>query len=271
MEMRASIAAKDRLLVVAAHPDDETIGCGGLLGLLGRVSDRTIAYLTDGVPEDVTLRPPAFRDDAVAYRTVRAEEVRRALALLGMSEDRTIRLGAVDQESSYEMASLIEHLVRVLERLQPTIVITHPYEGGHPDHDTAAFVARAACHIQGKRHAWTPALWEMTSYHAEEGQLVTGSFLDDPRATETRDVLTLPLSLDERHRKALMMRCFATQQAVLASFGVERERFRPAPVYDFALPPHQGKLYYEQLGWPMTGHRWRELASDAARRLGGPS
>jgi hypothetical protein len=36
---------------------------------------------------------------------------------------------------------------------------------------------------------------------------------------------------------------------------------RPAPLYDFTKPPHAGKLWYESLGWSMTGRRWRELAA----------
>jgi N-acetylglucosamine malate deacetylase 2 len=255
---------RDRILVVAAHPDDETIGCAGLLG---RVSDGHIAFLTDGVPNDPFLRPVAFREDAVGYRFARIDEVRRALALLGMDEQRIIHLGAVDQESSYAMIMLVDRLLGVFDQVRPSLVITHPYEGGHPDHDTAAFVVMAACTLQKRHGAWAPAVWEMTSYHGEGGRLVTGTFLADPRATETREVITLALSPEERQRKELMLRCYATQKAVLARFGVEAERFRPAPSYDFSLPPHLGPLYYEQLGWPLSGRRWRELAVDAERRL----
>jgi hypothetical protein len=58
---------------------------------------------------------------------------------------------------------------------------------------------------------------------------------------------------------------------VLGSFGTDCERFRDAPQYDFLLPPHPGKLWYECLCWPMTGEKWRELAQSALsdrRKLG---
>jgi hypothetical protein len=40
-----------------------------------------------------------------------------------------------------------------------------------------------------------------------------------------------------------------------------------APRYDFTRPPHRGQLYYETLGWPMTGERFRQLAREAAEDL----
>jgi N-acetylglucosamine malate deacetylase 2 len=72
--------------VVAAHPDDETIGCGGVLG---EMRDGRVAYLTDGVPSDGSLRPAPFRDNTERYRDTRREEARRALALAGIGENRS--------------------------------------------------------------------------------------------------------------------------------------------------------------------------------------
>ena len=54
-----------------------------------------------------------------------------------------------------------------------------------------------------------------------------------------------------------MLNCFASQKAVLEAFGVERERFRVAPPYDFDQPPHAGRLFYETQPWGMTGERFR--------------
>jgi N-acetylglucosamine malate deacetylase 2 len=255
------------VLVVAAHPDDETIGCGGVLG---GTHEARVAYLTDGVPSDPFLVPAAFRDNRELYRETRSEEARRALEFAGIGEDHIIRFGAVDQETSYTMVPLVERLLAILEDVRPSVVVSHPYEGGHPDHDTAAFVARSACTLHRQRHAWSPKLLEMTSYHAPSGRLVTGTFLDDRRGgTRRGDAVVVVLSPSERRCKELMMRCFETQKEVLAPFGIESESFRHAPLYDFSSAPHDGALYYEQLGWRITGQRWRALAMDAARKLFG--
>jgi N-acetylglucosamine malate deacetylase 2 len=252
------------LLVVAAHPDDETIGCAGLIGRVHRVH---VAHLTDGVPADCALRPPAFRHDGEALRSKRASELRRALVLNGVLEEQLIQLGATDQEASYEMPLLVQRLLAVIEEVRPTVVITHPYEGGHPDHDAAAFVVRAACMVRRKRGAACPAVLEMTSYHGRSGRLTTGEFLESAPNADNVPTFAIDLSPEERRRKAAMMRCFDSQKAVLAPFGIDAERFRLAPRYDFSTPPHDGPLYYEQLGWPLTGRRWRELARDARKQL----
>jgi hypothetical protein len=69
------------------------------------------------------------------------------------------------------------------------------------------------------------------------------------------------LSNVDRDRKRQMMDAYASQRLVLENFPIDCERLRLAPGYDFSEPPHSGKLWYECMGWPMTGARWRELAT----------
>jgi hypothetical protein len=64
-----------------------------------------------------------------------------------------------------------------------------------------------------------------------------------------------------------MMACYRSQGPVLAGFRVGTERLREAPLYDYARPPHDGPLWYEILGWPMTGQRWRQLATESMANL----
>jgi hypothetical protein len=69
------------------------------------------------------------------------------------------------------------------------------------------------------------------------------------------------LSPSDRDRKARMMESYVSQRLVLENFSIDCEPLRLAPDYDFSQPPHPGKLWYECMGWPMTGARWRELAT----------
>jgi LmbE family N-acetylglucosaminyl deacetylase len=155
-------------------------------------------------------------------------------------------------------------------------VITHPYEGGHPDHDACAFVAAQS------RDRFT--LVEFASYNAfgheflvpGPGPRVAGvEEKSRNRAPGTRGAgrgtaapqseLVITLTASERQNKRTMMACYETQVDVLAYFSAEVERFRIAPAYDFTSPPHDGPLNYEKWEWPMTGEEWRRLAAAALR------
>jgi LmbE family N-acetylglucosaminyl deacetylase len=247
-----------RILVVAAHPDDETIGCGALLA---RSGDAHVVHLTDGAPRDRALIPLRWRKDREGYRKTRRREVERSLALANVPIRAIECLGVPDQEASFALVELARRLAHLLLRLRPGLVVAHPYEGGHPDHDAAAFVTSGALRLTRVACDFVPWAAEMTSYHGEPGRLVTGAFLGDA------DVGGGELPSEERARKARMLACFRSQRATLTPFAPHAERFRPMPRYDFSQPPHHGPLYYEQLGWSMTGERWRALAVAADKEL----
>jgi hypothetical protein len=91
-----------------------------------------------------------------------------------------------------------------------------------------------------------------------------GSFLP----ASGRAVTTYRLDRRAETIKKRMIECFVTQHSVLASFPAGYERFRVAPSYDFAAPPHAGSLFYESFDWGVTGVQWRALAKTAASELG---
>jgi LmbE family N-acetylglucosaminyl deacetylase len=170
-------------------------------------------------------------------------------------------LNAVDQESVYELPRLLDDFVQAVTRIDPDIIITHPYEGGHPDHDTAALVASLALATLARQQRNCPELLEFTSYHAVDGRRASGEFLPPNKRGRALPHVSLKLSADERARKARMLGCYVSQWHVLSEFPLEPECLRRAPEYDFTKPPHAGPLWYECLGWPLRGDDWRELAS----------
>jgi len=245
-----------RILILAAHPDDETIGASVPLS---RFPQSSVAFLTDGAPRDTGLWSAGVNGSREAYAETRRQEALQALGCAGISPQRVFCLGGVDQEAAFEIGILAEQFARVIAEVRPEVVITHAYEGGHPDHDSAAVVARIAI----SSLETSPLLLEMTSYHARDGRCVTGEFLDSGPLPEIR----FELSQSDRERKRRMMDAHASQRLVLENFPVDCERLRLAPDYDFNEPPHSGKLWYECMGWPMTGARWRELATSALTGL----
>ena len=293
-----------RVLVIAAHPDDETLGAGALLGHL---EDVFVLHVTDGAPRDPALVAEGFTGSRDDYACARRAELDAAMALAAVPPDRLLRVGACDQEAIHEAPRIARELALRIGELAPDVVITHPYEGGHPDHDATALATQAAIALlEQPRTRSAPGLEQPRTRSAlglEQPRTRSAPGLAQPRtrsapggdrgglrgpmrvemtsyhAAEGELVagtflpgggagVAIPLGAPDRERKARMLARFTTQRGVLALFPpCAVERFRPAPVYDFSRPPHAGALYYERHGWPLTGERWRELALAALAAL----
>jgi len=255
-----------RVLLLAAHPDDETIGA---TTILTRLPDVTVVFLTDGAPHNPKFWSPDARGSRDDYARTRWEEAISALTLARIPPERILSLGAADQDVIFAVPAVIAWFAALLCQLRPDLLLTHPYEGGHPDHDAAALVAYLAIRnlkCDGESTS-IPQLIEMTSYHAKEGGCETGRFL--PYQSQSLAELVIQLSPEGRARKEEMLARYTSQRHLLQNFDSDSERFRLAPQYDFARPPHPGRLWYECLGWPTTGARWRELATEAVRQSQG--
>lgn len=249
-------------LILAAHPDDETIGVGGMLPrFAGHELD--LLHVTDGAPRHRRQWGRQEFRDWDEYAGQRRAELEAALRVADVDPARAHRLGVMDNEASYDLAGLAGRVAESLDRLRPEVVVTHPYEGGHTDHDATAFAAWAACRLLERDGAPAPALLEFTSYHNQGGEKIVNQFLPFDGAP----VSEIELGREERDRKRRMFDCFITQWPALRDMPVRLEKFRPAPRYDFTEAPHAGRLRYERYPFGMQGKQWRALAAAALQEL----
>lgn len=258
-------AAAPKTLLVFAHPDDETFALGARMG---RFAQAHFVHVTDGAPRnerDSRARGFAAIDD---YRRARREEFRHMLMTAGVAGARCDCLEVPDQEASLCLAQLTRRLEYLLDQTEPELVLTHPYEGGHPDHDACAFAAHHAVERRRSRGKATPLIGECAFYHAADdvadGGVESRRFL---HRDDAGDELVYALSPSQSARRRELLACFATQQWGFAPSSMECERFRLAPRYDFRRPPHEGMLFYERFPLGMSGGRFCELARQAEESL----
>lgn len=125
----------ERLLVLAPHPDDEVIGCGGLVAQHAREHRRVrVIVATDGA---------AAQADPNAYRALREQESQTALALLGDNIDLQF-LRFRDRALEASTAALEANLLVALREFKPDLIAAPSPIEIHPDH---AALAEALCSV----------------------------------------------------------------------------------------------------------------------------
>ena len=226
------------LLIVVAHYDDEVIAASTRLGPGCR-----ILHVTDSGPRNPKYFTRAGFSTREGYAAHRRQEMLRAVALAGVTEAQCEFLPIPDQEATRNLPFITQEIARRLDGVDT--VLTHAYEGGHPDHDACALACQVAV---GKGREEAPF------YHAAPGHLVAARFIsNEPHHTEW-------LSAEQQVRKAKMFAAFDSQKHVFDRFPLDQEVWRAAPIYDFRAPPHPGTLYYETRDLGFTGTEWRQYA-----------
>src|SRR4051794_2963113 len=109
--LRHSTAAAPAVMLVCAHPDDETASAAAALL---RAPALTIVHLTDGAPRDPWFARSAGCADRASYAALRQAELRSALAVAARPRITVENLGAVDQEAAHALPRLARDLVALV-------------------------------------------------------------------------------------------------------------------------------------------------------------
>jgi LmbE family N-acetylglucosaminyl deacetylase len=133
-----------RLLCILAHPDDESLGLGGILAKYGAEGIETyLVTATRG--EQGWFGPPEENPGPDELGKIREGELKDAARVLGLREVNLLDYhdGEVDRA---DQGRFIEQLVGHIRRIKPDIVVTFDQNGvyGHPDHIATTHAATSA-------------------------------------------------------------------------------------------------------------------------------
>jgi LmbE family N-acetylglucosaminyl deacetylase len=184
------------IVVVAPHPDDETLGAGGLIFTYAHSDIRvTVISVTDG---------EAACPEVPALDHVRRRELVSAMRQLELAPADIFRLGLPDGGVSEREVELAQSLA---ECIPEGAVIVAPFElDGHPDHEAVARACRAAAGERGLTLVRYPIwAWHRGSAHLfMESRSVRFVLSDRARAAKRQAIAEHRSQLDERPGGAIL-------------------------------------------------------------------
>ena len=227
--------AGPRLLVIAPHPDDETVGAGGAIATARhRGWDVTVVYVTSGdgfwqavrKPSEAFPQPEAMR----AYGAKRAEEARRASGRLGVPAANVLFLGfpdgaegdlwstnwdasnprratngatavpydfAVKPGAPYAGSVVESQLEEIIRRVKPTTVLLPDPADVNRDHWAVAAFTQAALARTGFAGLSLTYLVHRSGFPAPPG-MHPDARLEPPQALDSGPTRWFALPLDQR-------------------------------------------------------------------------
>jgi N-acetylglucosamine malate deacetylase 2 len=242
-----------RTLILVAHPDDETFGCGALIQCM---SEPIVVFATDGAPWDTYFWEK--HGSRLRYARLRQEEARTALALAGVNEIVFLAEEAegkelfVDQDLFHCIPEAVARLTAIVTRYRPSALLTSAYEGGHPDHDVCSFLS----FLLGRERRLP--VWEFPLYHRTDANGGVFQQFAETGPSET----VLEITSEESKTKREMLAAYPSQGSFSLNFDLAKERFRPQYAYDYSQPPQVGAINYETWQWPMTAVQVCKAMSD---------
>lgn len=164
-----------RVLAIAPHPDDETIGCGGTLARLAAGGARVeVVLVTDGGATVTSGRSTR------GLRSRRREEAEVACEILGLAPPRC--LGLPDSAVATQLPRLEQALEQAIDEVRPDLLLAPWLLDAHPDHRAvshalAGLVARGRF-ATGRTDATGGGVMELWGYEAHTPILLPDRVID---------------------------------------------------------------------------------------------
>jgi len=112
---------KNKVLIIAVHPDDETLGCGGTL----------LKHKANG--DEIHWLICTQTDEEKDFYKIREKEIEKVTKMYGFYSVTNLKLKTM-QVDEYSMSELIVKISKVINEVKPNIIYL-PFKGDvHSDH-----------------------------------------------------------------------------------------------------------------------------------------
>lgn len=130
----------NKVLVIAAHADDETLGCGGTIVRHTHNGDKvTVLIMTDGVSSRIGGVSKEIKN--------RVNSLHNAMKVLGVDDIRSLSFPD-NQMDSIPLLSVTKEIEHIISEVKPTIVYTHYAHDLNIDHRITNNAVMTACRPQ---------------------------------------------------------------------------------------------------------------------------
>lgn len=194
MNIQSAFPKQRRVCILAPHPDDEILGCGGLIQqLLEQGNPIVIIAVTNGTASHPNSKHYTPQD----LNQLRPEETRTALAHLGAKQQiQRIALNLPDGQVYQQKNSLYLALENIIQA--DDILVATFSQDGHPDHEGTGKIAEKFARDHGlpcyQVLIWA---WHWAKPHDERIPWQRAQRLD--------------LTPNQQHKKRQAIACFKTQ------------------------------------------------------------
>ena len=145
------------ILVVAAHPDDEVLGCGGTIARhLAKGDEVHIVFMADGVTSRGVCTNSVEHNERnhAAFEASQSLGITTPLTFLGFPDNR------MDTVALLEITQSLESVIKMI---QPETIYTHHFGDLNIDHQITHKAVMTACRPQGSYSVKTILCFEIPS------------------------------------------------------------------------------------------------------------
>jgi LmbE family N-acetylglucosaminyl deacetylase len=222
-------------LVFAPHPDDEVLGCGGVIALKAQAGARVkVIVMTDGQASHKAL---IAVDKLVKMRRAEAEEAARQLGLVARDY---IFLDFEDHQLRQQHDAACERVAEIIDQFKPDeIYCPHRHDGIADHEETNHIVRRAVERISKPVVMFEYPVWLWNDWPWTQGDMRYGSGIVRRVLGTTRDLAEMVLACRARVDVGSVL---PRKLGALAAYRSQMQRFSEEPRWPVLADVAEGEF-----------------------------